>query len=811
MNEKTSILIVDDRADNRLILASLVREYFPGVAIFEADNATDGIRIATEQNVDAALIDVQMPGMDGIEMCRRLKADEMLSQKHLILLTSHKTSPELRAKGLAAGADDFIHRPFDNAEFIARLKVMFRIKRAEDQLRDANEHLEERVLEGRDKLIESEERYRSMLEFLPQPVFECDTNGLLSYVNLTGLKKFGYSPQDLEKGLTIAQLIDEQDRDRAIGNLSQTLNGTYAGPFEYSVLRKDGSSLQVLTYTDPIIKNGQAVGIRGVGFDISERKRAENIRSAQLRLIEYAQRHTINELLQKLLDEAEALTGSEIGFYHFVDDDQVNLSLQSWSTNTQENMCTENIADRHYPINQAGVWVDCVRQRRAVIHNDYASLPHKKGLPEGHAPVIRELVVPVFRNEKIVAIIGVGNKKEDYGQEDERTLQLLADLAWETVVQKQAADALRLSNNQFRNLIEKMSSGFALHELVFAENGTVKDYRFLDVNDAFEGMTGLKRTEIVGKTVRQALPKTEDFWIERFSEVALTGIPQHFNNHSSELGKDYNITAYCPAPKQFVTIINDISDQKAAEKEIIRLNAELEDRVKQRTAELELSNQELEAFSYSVSHDLRAPLRAINGQAGMLEEELSGMSTPTGLKHLKAIRKSSRMMGQLVDDLILYARLSKSVRNSGAVNLDDIVQSCWKESAPEREDRNIKFQVSKLPPCQGDRSMLTQLIANLLSNAIKYTGCREQAVIEIGSKAENGKTVYFVRDNGIGFDMRYIDKLFHVFQRLHREEDYEGTGIGLSLAKRIVERHGGQIWAEGDVDKGATFSFTLER
>jgi PAS domain S-box-containing protein len=623
-------------------------------------------------------------------------------------------------------------------------------------------------------------------------------------------KIFGYTAKEI-----IGQKVALLHPPEEIGNfqtMQQALRNDKKGfSGEATLIRKSGEHFPGLFTLHPLHNDtGEMIGTLGVTIDIKERKRLENIQAVQLRLIEYASGHTIDELLQKLLDEAETLTGSEIGFYHFVDDDQTNLSLQSWSTNTKEKMCTENIDDRHYPINQAGVWVDCVHQRRPVIHNDYASLPHKKGIPEGHAPIIRELVVPVIRGEKIVAILGVGNKKENYGQEDAKTIQLLADLAWETIVQKQAANELRESNSRYSDLIEKMSSGFALHKVVYAKNGTVEDYLFLDMNTAFEALTGLKRAETIGKTVRQVLPQTEGFWIERFGEVALTGVPKHFNDYSKALGKYYDVTAYCPAPQQFATIINDISDQKMAEDEIGRLNDELEERVKQRTAELELSNQELEAFSYSVSHDLRAPLRAINGKAGMLEEELAGMSSAPARKHLRSIRKSSQMMGQLVDDLILYARLSKLVSKSDTVNLDDIVQSCWKESAAEREGRNIDFQSSMLPPCHGDRAMLKQLIINLMSNAVKYTGSREQAIIEIGSREEDGKTVYFMRDNGIGFDMRYIDKLFNVFQRLHREDEYEGTGIGLSLAKRIVERHGGRIWAEGEVGKGATFYFTLE-
>ena len=263
-------------------------------------------------------------------------------------------------------------------------------------------------------------------------------------------------------------------------------------------------------------------------------------------------------------------------------------------------------------------------------------------------------------------------------------------------------------------------------------------------------------------------------------------------------------------PRQYVAIRTDITERKEAEAEILQLNIDLEERVARRTAELEAANRELEAFSYSVSHDLRAPLRAVNGFAGIVLEDFGSQLPEEGRRHPERVRNGARQMGELIDDLLAFSRLSRQPVNRQAVNASRLVRTALEELAPQRQNRPIEMRVGELPPCQGDPVLLKQVWINLLSNAFKYTRGRDPAVVEIGCTRKNGGDVYFVRDNGTGFDMRYADKLFGVFQRLHRADEFEGTGVGLAIVQRIVHRHGGRAWAEGEVDRGATFSFTLE-
>jgi PAS domain S-box-containing protein len=246
-----------------------------------------------------------------------------------------------------------------------------------------------------------------------------------------------------------------------------------------------------------------------------------------------------------------------------------------------------------------------------------------------------------------------------------------------------------------------------------------------------------------------------------------------------------------------------------AEQQLRRLNAELEQRVNERTKQLEAANKELEAFSYSVSHDLRAPLRAIVGFSKILVEDFSHEFSAEARGFLEKIATSGSNMAQLIDVLLDFSQVGRKLLNLQKVELAALIQTVIDSFATETANRQIEWVLAEMPPVQADPVLLRQVYANLIGNAIKYTGKREQARIEIGSFAHKRETVYFVRDNGAGFDMQYAEKLFNVFQRLHRDDEFKGTGIGMAIVRRIIERHSGRIWAEAAVDQGATFYFTL--
>ena len=252
-----------------------------------------------------------------------------------------------------------------------------------------------------------------------------------------------------------------------------------------------------------------------------------------------------------------------------------------------------------------------------------------------------------------------------------------------------------------------------------------------------------------------------------------------------------------------------IENLQISEAQVRQLNAELEERVIQRTNQLEMANKELEAFSYSVSHDLRTPLRAIDGFSRMLQEDYGQTFDREAHRYLKVVRDNAQRMGILIDDLLNLARLNRKEIAKQTIFPKDLIDKLINDLRPSWGEREIEFAIADLPPHQGDLSLFTQVWINLLSNAIKYTSKIDHAYIEIGSMVINSEIVYFIRDNGAGFDMKYADKLFGVFHRMHLDDEFEGTGIGLAIVQRIIHRHGGRIWAEAAINQGATFYFTI--
>jgi PAS domain S-box-containing protein len=262
------------------------------------------------------------------------------------------------------------------------------------------------------------------------------------------------------------------------------------------------------------------------------------------------------------------------------------------------------------------------------------------------------------------------------------------------------------------------------------------------------------------------------------------------------------------APAAILETNNDITERKRREDEIQRLNAELA----RRSAELESANRELEAFAYSVSHDLRAPLRHMAGYAELLQKRIASALDEKSQRYMAMMLESAKRMGSLIDDLLSFSRIGRAETQKSLVSLDQLVKEALAEIRQDTEGRNISWKIGVLPNFYGDRSMLRLALVNLLSNAVKFTRTRSDAEIEIGSTAGDGKdVVVFVRDNGVGFDMKYANKLFGVFQRLHPTDTFEGTGIGLATVQRILHRHGGKVWAEGLVNQGATFYFSAPR
>jgi PAS domain S-box-containing protein len=370
------------------------------------------------------------------------------------------------------------------------------------------------------------------------------------------------------------------------------------------------------------------------------------------------------------------------------------------------------------------------------------------------------------------------------------------------VTDRRRAEAeVKLSEQRMRATLDKMMEGCQI---------IGRDWRYLYLNAVAAAPGRREVSELLGRTMMEAYPgieKTPLFaTLRRCMEAR---IPSSLENTFEVPGEPSAVflLEVLPAPEGILVLSVDVTERRRAERVVRDLNADLERRVRERTAELEAANQELEAFSYSISHDLRSPLRSIDGFAHAVVEDYAALLPEEGRQFLQAIRDSARRMGALIEDLLTFSRFSRQPLDRQPVAAESQVRSVL--AGLLAAGSRAEVVVGSLPGYEGDEALVRQVWVNLLSNALKYSAKRDRPRVEIGSTEESGEPVYFVRDNGAGFDMRYAHKLFGVFQRLHRPEEFEGTGVGLAVAQRVVRRHGGRIWAEAEVDRGATFFFTL--
>ena len=377
---------------------------------------------------------------------------------------------------------------------------------------------------------------------------------------------------------------------------------------------------------------------------------------------------------------------------------------------------------------------------------------------------------------------------------------------WEVIESSEARtvkDALKRSEEKLQSLFSNMSEGFAYHRIVLDAHGKPCDYIFLEVNESFERLTGLKGKNILGKKATKALPgieKDPTDWIGKYGVVALTQKPVQFESYSEQLKRWYSVSAFSPHKGFFAVTFNDITCRKTTEEELL----------KHRNA-LEASNKELEAFSYSVSHDLRSPLRAIDGFSRIILEDYRDKLDDEGKRLLNIIRKNTRDMGQLIDDLLAFSRIGRQQLTLSGIDMGGLAEMVFEDLKALAPGRAISLVLKDPPPALADKALVRQVLINLLSNAVKFTRDASAAHIEFGGRAEKNENVYYVKDNGVGFNMQYVDKIFGVFQRLHSVDEFEGTGVGLAIVQRIVLMHGGRGRAEGKLNEGATFYFTLPK
>jgi PAS domain S-box-containing protein len=622
----------------------------------------------------------------------------------------------------------------------------------------------------------SETQYRSLIETINTGIFMSTLDGRFLQANSAVAEMAGYHSPDEFMQLPATRLYtDSRDREFVLGELRSK---GFIKNFETRSAKKDGSiywiAMSAIFLKDA---NNQPSAILGSITDITERKRTEE----QLRESEWRNR---------------MVTEMTTDYIFIVDVEQTGELKLRWASESMTRLTGRTIDDAVTP----EVW-------KNIIHSDdvptfFGFVQHV--LASGEADVIECRSFTKAGQERWIQINAHPQRAEN------GAVVSIVGAIKDMSERKWAEAALRESEEKFRTIAEQMS------DTVYVTN---IEGKITYMSPAARQTFGYTPDEMQGRHFVEFLAETD---IPKAIAAFTQDITESIASKNLELTMkrkdgstftgELNGTLYRKeGVAGTIGLIRDITERKQAENEIRHLNETLEQRVLERTAQLEVINKELEAFSYSISHDLRAPLRAINGYSRILMEEYAASLDTEGQRLFHVVCSEAQRMGQLIDDLLTFSRLGRSEMRTTLLDMQAMVTSIFDELTTPETRQRIEFRLEAPHPAHGDTALMRQVWINLLQNAIKFSSKKGHSLIEVSSIQAENEIIYCVRDNGAGFDMQYADKLFNVFKRLHSEREFEGTGVGLAIVQRIIHRHGGRVWAEGEVDKGATFSFALPK
>ncbi len=618
------------------------------------------------------------------------------------------------------------------------------------------------------KLRISEQNYRHLFEHAALGIFQVSLRGEIKEANHSFARMFGYkSPQEMKE---LVKKVDSDlfaDPSRRLQNIRQFQQNPAIGVFENDYKRRDGSVFTGRAHLQSVRDaQGNILHIEGFVEDISERRKSDE-----------ALRKSEERFSKVFSSSPVGISITTLSEGRFVDANQAFLNVYGYARDEVVGHTSSELK----------MWVN------PEVRDEIASEIREKGVAQEKEVTLRmksgDLFTGIFSSE-IIEISG-----------EDCMIGLLRDIT----DQKLAYEA----RSRLAVIVESASDAILAKTL----DGVITAW-----NHGAEILYGYSTAEILGRNIRSLYPpedvEEEDAIIKRLmnGETVRQFESVRIRKNGAPVDVSLTISPIRDVEGRIVgvsQIARDISERKKVEQQIRSLNEELEKRVRERTAQLEAANKELEAFSYSVSHDLRAPLRHIHGYSDLLTRSMEGKSDEKELRYLKYISDSVREMGELIDDLLAFSRMGRIEMRKTSVDLRMIVEGVIGSFGEEISGRDIQWDISDLPTVEADAAMLRLVFQNLLGNAVKYTRPRPKAIISIGSEFRSNEVIFSVKDNGVGFDMKYANNLFGVFQRLHRADEFEGTGIGLANVRRIIHRHGGNTWAEGATDHGATFYFSL--
>jgi len=922
-----NILIVDDEPKNLTVLETLLND--PSYRLVRAESADQALHALVVEEFALLILDIRMPGMTGFELAQMIKGRKKTARVPIIFLTAYYNEDQHVLEGYGSGAVDYLVKPVNPVILRSKVAVFAELHRmnralltevtercrAEDQLRELNRTLEQRVIERTEALRFSEARYRGLIQALPTALYTCDERGLITLYNQAAVDLWGREPEvgrDLWCGSWKIYRPDGTALPLDECPMAVTLReGRAMWGEEIVIERPDGTRRHVLPHPEPMRNAaGAVVGAINMLIDITDRKRGEQAVANLAAIVTSSDDAIIGTDLDGIVTSWNLGAERLYGYTATEMIGQPVLRLIPLVRHDQESHNLKRIAQgetiKHYET------VRCRKDGTEItISLTVSPLINPQGKIIGASKIARDITEKkrveeaLRRSERDLsdffdnASIGLhwvgpdgtilranqteldllGYRQEEYvGRHiaefhvDQPVIEDILDRLADGKTLRDCPARMRRKDGSIREVLvnsnvlfdegqfihsrcftrdvtdhklaeqalldsrEALRRALEFEEAVITGMGegvyTVNDHGLVtSVNKAAQRLFGYTAEELIGRRMHDVTHyKHRDgtpFPVEDCAgfQVLHAGVTlaDHEDVFIRKDGSFFDVV-YSSSPiltggkvAGLVVVFRDVSEKKLSEEALQQRDAALtsaNEALQKQSAALAESNKELEGFSYSVSHDLRAPLRTIDAFSRIVEEDHGPLLNPEARRCLTIIRKAATQAGELIDDLLEFSRLGRQALEIRPVKMTDLAREAADELRIVQEDRKIELTLPDLPSCWGDQRLLKLVWTNLLANAFKYSRPRDEARIEVGcmSDAEStGTAIYYVRDNGVGFDMKYGHKLFNVFQRLHRPDDFEGTGVGLAIVQRIVQRHGGRVWAEGKVDCGATFFFSVRK
>lgn len=765
--DRAGILIVDENPESRTALVEILAPC--NYRLEEVKSAQETLTRLHSDEFAVLLIDVVMPQMSGLELASIIKKQEPAGIIPIIFLITENIDVKQIYKSYRSGAVDYLVKPL--IPEVARAKVavfveLYVQKKEQKRLQESVTGLNNELNRAKEKIRKLKRTYQMILDSAGEGIYGVDSKGILTFINQSGARVLGYTTDELV-GKPIHAILHHHKLDGELYPqeecpvfVSYKSGKKYTG--EDLFWKKDGTKIPVLLSSSPIIEEDEIVGAVATFTDITEHKKVEEaLRLSEVRFRTLFEQATLS--IQILDPEGKSL--------------EVNRSYEKiWGLNIKllkdYNILEDKqlIAKGIMPYILKGFSGEATEI--PVVYYDPAEI----GLP-GEPRWVKGYIFPVKdKKGKIIQVV-----------------LMHVDITELTLKE----NALRESRQQLQTIMDNSPAAIFMKDL---------QGRYLLINRKIEEIFGVDKKDVIGKTDEDIFPEeTAKVLRENDKKVLETGVPVEVeelmplqDGFHTYFATKYPLMDASGKPYAVCGISTDITERKKTE-ESLKLYSE----------ELNAVNKELEAFSYSASHDLKNPLNTISGFVQILLEDYWESIDETGRDYLKRIAQGTDKMRSIIDDLLNFSRIKKQEIRREEVDLSELARRIISDLRYSQPKRKVHVSIQQGLKANADSQMLGVVLTNLLNNAWKYTSTKENPKIEVGALNKEGKTIYFVKDNGAGFDMKLSDRLFVPFQRLHTGKEYTGTGIGLTIVERVIKKHNGKVWAESEVGKGATFYFTL--